>query len=75
MFMVGGSILTHGIPGAHEWIEHTANGAGGIPAVGGILETVLPSLLDIMIGMLAGMLVLAGVSVARRTVKMFKGAR
>ena len=75
MFMVGGTILTHGIPGAREWIEHTANGAGGIPAVGGILETLLPSLLDIMIGMLAGMLVLAGVSVARRTVQMIKAAR
>lgn len=75
MFMVGGSILTHGIPGAHEWVEHVAHGAGGIPAVGGILETVLPPLLDIMIGMLAGVLVLAGVSVARRTVQMIKGAR
>ena len=73
MFMVGGGILTHGIPGAHEWIEHVAHGAGGIPAVGGILETVLPSLLDIMSGMLAGMLVLAGVSVAARILRRIKG--
>ena len=75
MFMVGGGILTHGIPGAHEWVEHMAHGAGGIPAVGAILETVLPSLLDVMIGMLAGMLVLAGVTVAGRTFRMIKTSR
>jgi hypothetical protein len=75
MFMVGGSILTHGIPGVHEWVEHMADGAGGIPAVGAILEMVLPSLLDIMIGILAGMLVLAGVTVAGRTFRMIKASR
>jgi predicted DNA repair protein MutK len=75
MFMVGGSILTHGIPGAHNWIEHVAHGAAGIPGVGGILETVLPFLLDIMIGIVAGMLVLAGVAVAGRIFRTIKRAR
>jgi hypothetical protein len=75
MFMVGGGILSHGIPGAHEWVEHMAHRAGGIPAVGRILEPVLPSLLDILIGILAGMLVLAGVSAAARIFRRLKGAR
>ena len=75
MFMVGGSILTHGIPGVHNWIEHVAHGAAGIPRVGGILETVLPFLLDIMIGIVAGMLVLAGVAVAGRIFRTIKRAR
>jgi len=75
MFMVGGSILTHGIPGVHNWIEHVAHGAAGIPGVGGILETVLPFLLDIMIGIVAGMLVLAGVAVAGRIFRTIKRAR
>ena len=75
MFMVGGGILTHGIPGAHEWIEHVAHGAGGVPAVGAILETILPYLLDIMCGVLAGLLVLLGVSAAARVFRMLKGAR
>jgi predicted DNA repair protein MutK len=66
MFMVGGGILTHGIPGMHELIENLAHGAADIPRVGGILEKVLPILLNITIGMIAGMLVLAGVSVAAR---------
>ena len=75
MFMVGGSILTHGIPGVHNWIEHVAHGAAGIPRVGGILETVLPFLLDIMIGIVAGILVLAGVAVAGRIFRTIKRAR
>jgi uncharacterized protein len=75
MFMVGGAILTHGIPGAHEWTENMAHGAGEIPAVGGILKTVIPHLIDIIIGILAGMLVLTGVSVAARILRMIDAAR
>jgi len=74
MFMVGGGILTHGIPGAHEWIEHVAHGAAGIPAAGRILETAVPFLLDIVSGILAGMVVLAGVAVAGRIFRMIKTA-
>ena len=74
MFMVGGGILTHGIPGAHNWIEHVAHGAGGIPAAGRILETAVPFLLDIVSGIFAGMLVLAGVSVARHIFRLIKRA-
>ena len=75
MFMVGGSILAHGIPGAHQWVVHVAHGAGGIPAIGRILETVLPTVLDITIGMFAGMLVLAGVMGAAKIFRRFKRAR
>jgi len=72
MFMVGGGILTHGIPGAHEWIERLVHGAGGIPGIGGMLETILPSMLDIVVGILAGMLVLVGVSATARLLRMVK---
>ena len=75
MFMVGGGILAHGIPGAHQWVEHVAHGAGGISGMGRILETVLPLLLDITIGMLAGMVVLAGVMGAEKIFRRFKRAR
>ena len=74
MFMVGGGILTHGIPGAHEWIEHVAHGVGGIPAAGRILETAVPFLLDIVSGIFAGMLVLAGVAVAGHIFRLIKRA-
>jgi len=75
MFMVGGGILTHGIPGAHELIEHVTHGAGGIPGVGGLLQIILPSLLDLMCGILAGMLVLAGVLVSARMFRLVKRMR
>jgi len=75
MFMVGGGILAHGIPGAHQWVELVAHGAGGISGMGRILETVLPLLLDITIGMLAGMVVLAGVMGAKKIFRRFKRAR
>jgi len=75
MFMVGGGILTHGLPGAHEWIEHVAHGAGAVPGVGKILESVLPALLDVLVGLLAGALVLVGVTVAGKFIRMIKGAR
>lgn len=72
MFMVGGGILTHGIPGAHDWIERLAHGVGGIPGIGGMLETILPPVLDIVVGILAGMLVLVGVSATSRLFRMVK---
>jgi predicted DNA repair protein MutK len=68
MFMVGGGILAHGIPGAHQWVEHVAHGAGGISGMGRILETVLPLLL-------AGMGVWAGVRGAKKIFRRFKRAR
>lgn len=75
MFMVGGGILTHGIPGAHDVIHRLSHGAGAVPGVGKILETVLPTLFDVLVGLLAGALVLVGVTVAARFYRMIKGAR
>lgn len=57
MFMVGGGILTHGLPGAHDAIHHAAAAAGP-------LKVLVPSVLDALAGVLAGALVLAVVSVS-----------
>ena len=75
MFMVGGGILTHGLPGAHDLSHRLAHGAGAAPGVGGLLEMVLPTLLDVLVGILAGALVLVGVKVTGRFLRMIKGAR
>jgi predicted DNA repair protein MutK len=72
MFMVGGGILTHGIPGAHEWIEHFTHGAGALPGIGRILETLLPALLDILAGIFTGALVLLVVTIAVRVIRLIK---
>ena len=60
MFMVGGDILTHGLP-LHHFIAHAAELAGGIPAVGGVLRAVTPLLLDVLVGIVGGSLTLLGV--------------
>jgi uncharacterized protein len=66
MFMVGGGILMHGIPGAEALSHDLAHGAGSVPVIGGVLEALTPTLLGALAGIVAGALVLAGVSLAGR---------
>jgi len=75
MFLVGGGILTHGLPGAHELIEHLASGASAIPGVGGVLQILATALLDALAGIVAGAAVLAGVTVAGRAWRGIKNKR
>jgi uncharacterized protein len=55
MFLVGGGIVTHGIPALHHWIEDIAKNAGG---VGGIVSAAING----GVGLVAGALVLLLVS-------------
>jgi hypothetical protein len=66
MFLVGGGILAHGLPGAHDVAHAVARGVGDLPGVGGILEAVTPLLLDGLVGVLAGALVLGAVTLTQR---------
>jgi predicted DNA repair protein MutK len=72
MFLVGGGILTHGLPGAPDLIHALAHAAGGVPGVGGLLEVLVPLLVNALAGILAGALVLGAVRVVTR---LTKGAR
>ena len=69
MFMVGGGILMHGIPGAHEWIEHAAGGADALPIIGGVLRSIMPVILNIVAGILAGGLVLLAATIVGRAIR------
>jgi predicted DNA repair protein MutK len=66
MFLVGGGILTHGVPWLHHGIEALAAAAGGAAGVGPALKVLTPSLLDAVVGIVAGGLVLLGVSAVSR---------
>lgn len=55
MFLVGGGIVTHGIPWLHHLIQDVA-------AAAGVIRPVVPSLLDGLVGLLAGTAVLLLVS-------------
>lgn len=60
MFLVGGGILMHGIPGLQHWIEPLFAGAGAA------LQSVIALAADAVLGVLAGALALAGVSLVKR---------
>ena len=65
MFLVGGGILTHGIPAAHHFIEDLAHGTGS-------LEPVASALGNAAAGILAGAAVLSAVTSAGRVLRMFR---
>ena len=54
MFMVGGGILVHGIPGAEEAIHQLAVSAGEVSGIGFLLEALLPTLINAIGGIIAG---------------------
>ncbi len=62
MFLVGGGILTHGVPWLHHGIEALAQRVAQLPGAGSVLALLTPSLLDALVGVIAGALVLLGVS-------------
>jgi uncharacterized protein len=66
MFLVGGGILTHGLPGAQDVVHALAYLVQGVPGVGGALGVLAPLLADGMVGIVAGALVLGGVRLAVR---------
>jgi len=72
MFMVGGGIITHGIPVAHHFIEHLAQGINALPDIGDLMGTVASSLFNALAGVFSGALALAGVTVAKRTYNYFR---
>lgn len=69
MFMVGGGILTHGVPVAHHWIEGVTAHAAQV--VGGF-SMVVPTLLDAVAGIIAGALVLLLVTAAGKVWKLIR---
>lgn len=66
MFMVGGGILTHGVPVVHHWIETVSQSTGA-------LAWLMPMLLNAVAGIIAGAVVLAVVSVAGKGWKALRG--
>ncbi|TFY95242.1 DUF808 domain-containing protein [Pseudomonas nabeulensis] len=65
MFLVGGGILTHGVPVVHHWIETVSQSAGG-------MAWLVPVLLNGVAGIIAGAVVLALVSGVGKVWKALK---
>jgi predicted DNA repair protein MutK len=73
MFLVGGGILSHGLPFVHHAVlavsEAFVEGAG---AAGAVLGPVVTLSLDILVGLAAGAVVLVLVIAAQKLLKVFK---
>ncbi|WP_271409603.1 DUF808 domain-containing protein [Pseudomonas sp. Q1-7] len=66
MFLVGGSIILHGIPAAHHLLEPLLHAAGGF-------AWLVQVLVDGLAGIVSGALVLAGVSLVKKVIAAVRG--
>ena len=66
MFMVGGGIIGHAVEPLHHLAEGAAHAVSGVPAVGGLLAAVTPTLIDAVAGVVVGAIVLLAVTLVQR---------
>ena len=66
MFLVGGGIISHGVPLLHHFTEGSVDYAEHIPTVGSIVGALTPTLINLVIGFVAGLIVLAIVSLIKK---------
>ena len=66
MFLVGGGILVHGWPLAHDAVHAVVHSVEGWPAVGAVAAAITPTLLDGVLGVVAGVVVLGAVTLISR---------
>jgi len=74
MFLVGGGILTHGLPPLHHVVESLSQQAAALPQLGAALAWVTPLLADALSGLLAGAVAWWVMGGVKRAVKRVRGA-
>ncbi len=62
MFLVGGGILVHGVGPVHHFVEHLAHEGESLPTWGVIVGAVIPTLLNAIVGLLAGAVLVGAVT-------------
>ena len=72
MFLVGSSIITHGIPFLSDLKHPIEHAAEALPVIGGVMNVVAPVLVDGVAGVLFGAIVLAVVTQFQKVLGMFK---
>lgn len=75
MFLVGGSILLHGIPHSHDFLHGAELFVQQVGGIGGALKAIAPTLLSGVFGVLAGAVVLAVVAPTTALISKFKPAK
>jgi predicted DNA repair protein MutK len=73
MFLVGGGILSHGLPLVHHAVQAITEGfVNGVGAAGAVLGPVVGLSLDVLVGLLAGAVVLLLVITTQKLLQSFK---
>ncbi|RKT45945.1 DUF808 domain-containing protein [Thiocapsa rosea] len=72
MFLVGGGILVHGLPGTHDILHLLTHGAAAVPTIGPILEALTEPLFNALIGVIAGAIILGVVTSGSRVASVFR---
>ena len=65
MFIVGGGILVHGLPNAHDLLQYASEAAHTVPMAGSALAAITPLLINTCVGILLGGVTLGLVSLGR----------
>lgn len=66
MFLVGGSIIAHGIPWLYDQIHHVEEAAAHVATVGWLLGPIVTMLLELVVGLIAGVIALLLWQLVRR---------
>ena len=66
MFLVGGGIINHAVPWMHHFSEDTVEYVQEIPSIGNIIGALAPTSLNLLIGFIAGLLVLLAVNMVKK---------
>jgi predicted DNA repair protein MutK len=66
MFMVGGGIIGHAFAPLHHLAESAGAAMRTVPALGGVLAAVTPTIIDALAGVLVGAVVLLAVTFVQR---------
>jgi len=74
LFLVGGGILVHGLPGARDLLQHVTHGAAAVPVIGPLLDGLAMPLCNALVGLLAGAILL-GVATSISRVNRPSGGR
>lgn len=66
MFLVGGGIINHAVPWMHHFSEETVEYVQEIPNLGSIVGALTPTLLNMLVGFIAGLAVLLALSAIKK---------
>lgn len=66
MFLVGGGIINHAVPLIHHFTEDTVDHLELIPNFGSIVGALTPTLINLMIGIAAGLAVILVLTVFKK---------